>query len=90
MHYACIMRTTLTIDDHLLAAARRRAQDRGQTLGQVVEDALRLELSAPSVAAPPAVPVLRGGGGLRPGVDGTSNRALREALDAGTELVDLR
>lgn len=90
MHYPRIMRTTLAVDDHLLTAAKRRARERGQTLGQVVEDALRRELSAPHPAAPGAVPVFRGGGGLRPGVDATSNRALREALDADLSLSDLR
>ena len=90
MQYSCIMRTTLAVDDHLLAAAKRRARERGQTLGQVVEDALRRELSAPTAATPGAVPVFRGGGGLRPGVDATSNRALREALDADLGLAHLR
>jgi hypothetical protein len=90
MQYACTMRTTVAVDDHLLVAARRLAQERGQTLGQVVEDALRRELSAPSGAAPLPVPVFRGGGGLRPGVDATSNRALREALDSGLDLPSLR
>jgi len=84
------MRTTLAVDDHLLTAARRRARERGQTLGQVVEDALRRELSAPPADAAPSVPVLRGGDGLRPGVDVTSNRALRQALDEGLDLPDLR
>jgi len=84
------MRTTLAIDDHLLMAAKRRARERGQTLGQVVEDALRRELSAPRAVVPGAVPVFRGGGGLRPGVDATSNRALHEALDADLGLPYLR
>lgn len=85
------MRTTVAIDDHLLDGARRRARERGQTLGQVIEDALRRELTTPTSAAPaPEVPVFKGGGGVRPGVDLTSNRALREALDAGTEPSALR
>ncbi len=84
------MRTTLAVDDHLLVAAKRRARERGQTLGQVVEDALRRELSTPTPATPDAVPVFRGGGGLRPGVDATSNRALREALDADLGLAYLQ
>lgn len=84
------MRTTVSVDDQLLIAAKRRAQERGQTLGQVVEDALRRELSAPASADPPTVPVFRGRGGLRPGVDLTSNRALREVLDEGLELDTVR
>jgi Arc/MetJ family transcription regulator len=84
------MRTTVTVDDQLLAAARRRARERGETLGQVVEDALRRELAEPDPTEPPEVPVFRGGDGPVPGVDLTSNRAVREALDRGVELDDLR
>jgi len=85
------MRTTLAVDDQLLRAAKRRARERGQTLGQLVEDALRRELTpaaAPTAAVP--VPIFRGRGGPHPGIDATSNRALREALDADRELSDLR
>ncbi len=84
------MRTTVAADDHLLLAAKRLAQERGQTLGRVVEDALRHELSAPTGASPPNVPVFSGGDGIRPGVDVSSNRALREALDADLDLPELR
>jgi hypothetical protein len=86
----CIMRTTLRVNDHLLAAAKRRARDRGQTLGQVVEDALRREFAAPAEVEQVAVPVFRGGGGPLPGIDLTSNRAVREVLDQGVELDALR
>ncbi len=85
------MRTTISVDDHLLDGAKRRARERGQTLGQLIEDALRRELATPTSAGPaPEVPVFKGGGGVRPGVDVSSNRALGEALDAGTELTALR
>ncbi len=85
------MRTTVSIDDELLAAAKRRARVRGVTLGAVVEAALRRELSAspPATKAPP-LPVFRGGSGPRPGLDLTSNRALHEALDAELDLDRLR
>jgi hypothetical protein len=81
------MRTTVTISDELLAAAKRRARERGQTLGDVVDAALRRELNelGPNAERPP-VPVFRGGTGPRPGVDLTSNRALHEILDEGLEL----
>jgi hypothetical protein len=76
------MRTTLSISDELLTAAKRLAQERGQTLGQVVEAALRRELAIPRQRGErPAVPVFRGGTGPRPGVDLTSNRSLHEVLD---------
>jgi hypothetical protein len=84
-----IMRTTLSISDELLAAAKRRARERGQTLGAFVDGALQRELSDahPPGKAPP-VPVFRGGTGPRPGIDLSSNRALLEALDDGIELDD--
>ncbi|MGB2711496.1 MAG: CopG family transcriptional regulator [Conexibacter sp.] len=85
------MRTTLSISDELLAAAKRRARERGQTLGDVVDAALQRELNdaGPAQTAPP-VPVFRGGSGPRPGIDLSSNRALLEALDEGVELDDRR
>lgn len=81
------MRTTISISDELLAAAKRRARERGQTLGDVVDSALQRELSGADVARPPpAVPVFREGTGPRPGLDLTSNRALIQALDEGADL----
>jgi len=80
----CIMRTTLSISDELLKAAKRRARERGQTLGQLIDAALQRELNAgPQPGTAPAVPVFRGGTGPRPGIDLRSNRALHEALDDG-------
>ncbi|HUA73328.1 MAG TPA: hypothetical protein VL988_01060 [Solirubrobacteraceae bacterium] len=84
------MRTTVTVDDHLLLAAKRRARERGQTLGQVVEDALRRELAGSSQGEPIEVPVFRGGDGPLPGVDLRSNRALGELLDRDAEITGLR
>ena len=77
-----IMRTTVSISDELLAAAKRRARERGQTLGDVVDAALRRELAEPRPRGErPPVPVFRGGTGPRPGIDLTSNRELQEVLD---------
>jgi hypothetical protein len=81
------MRTTVSISDELLAAAKRRARERGQTLGDVLDAALRRELSQPDRRGDrPSVPVFRGGAGPRPGIDLSSNRALHEALDDGLEI----
>ena len=81
------MRTTVSIDEQLLATARERARSQGQTLGQFVEDALRRELAVTERRGlRPVVPVYRSGTGPRPGLDLTSNRALLEALDEGLEL----
>lgn len=38
------MRTTLTIPDDVLAAARQRAEDTGQTIGDALADLARLGL----------------------------------------------
>lgn len=84
------MRTTLSIADELLASAKIRAHERGKTLGALVEDALRRELAVDYDAPRPEVPIFRGGNGLRPGVDLTSNRALYELLDEGVPFEKLR
>jgi hypothetical protein len=80
-----IMRTTVAVDDHLLAAAKRRARERGQTLGQMIEGALRRELIERVPAEPVAVPVFRRGKGPLPGVDLRPNSVLREVLDRGAD-----
>lgn len=86
-----IMRTTLAIDDELLAAAKRRALERGVTMGSVVEEALRRELARqPSTGGAPQVPVFTRGTGHLPGVELGSNRALQEILDDGLDLGRLR
>ncbi|MCL2090079.1 MAG: type II toxin-antitoxin system VapB family antitoxin [Micrococcales bacterium] len=76
------MRTTVSIDDSLLAAAKQRAQQRQTTLGACIEDALRLLLTepAPSSSHPVTLPTM-GGRGFRPGIDPTSNRSMLDALD---------
>jgi hypothetical protein len=85
------MRTTVSIADELLESAKRRAKERGKTLGALVEDALRRELAVNYESADrPPVPIFRGGNGLRPGVDLTSNRALYELLDEGVPFEKLR
>ena len=47
------MRTTLVLDDRLLRLARRRAVERGLTLSDLVNEALRSVLTMPS--AKPAI-----------------------------------
>ena len=85
------MRTTVNIDDERLTAARDRARERGTTLGQLLEDALRRSVAAEATTkVGPPIPVFRGGTGLRPGVDLSSNRAIYELLDEGVELDKLR
>ncbi|MGI8624397.1 MAG: antitoxin, partial [Solirubrobacteraceae bacterium] len=71
----------------LLAAAKRRARERGLTLGELVEEALRVEAARwRERAAGPPLPVFKGKLGVKPGVDLTSNRATHEFLDEGVPL----
>ena len=64
------MRTTVRLDDDLLAAVKRLALETGRTLTAVIEDALRRELGRRDVTdgGRPELPTFRGEG-LLPGVD---------------------
>lgn len=63
------------------------AAQRGQTLGQFVEESVRQRIVAPEASASPVeLPVFRGGNGMRPGIDPSSNRALYDALDDSGDL----
>jgi hypothetical protein len=85
-----IMRTTVNIDAELLETARIRARERGITLGQFLEDAVRRSVAAEQAGEKaPVVPVFSYGGGLRPGVDLSSNRAIYELLDEGLDIDQL-
>lgn len=86
------MRTTIRIDDELYRRVKQRAAATGRTVGDVIADAVRLALDGPGSAAehePLDLPVFHGTGVL-PGVDLTSNAALREAMDEGVPLDALR
>jgi len=86
-----IMRTTVRIDDDLYRRAKADAARRGQTVGQLMEDALRAALrrSSPVPTELPALPVF-GGSGTMPGVDLGDSRALTDLMDAGSDLDALR
>jgi Arc/MetJ family transcription regulator len=90
MHYARIMRTTVSIDDELLESARLRARQTGRTLGEVVEDALRRELSRQTDEHRVELPVFTRGTGPAPGLDLRSNASLYRVLDDAAELNSLR
>ena len=76
------MRTTVRLDDDLLASAKRAAIERGTTLTAVIEDALRRTLGpeAPRRRRPVSLPTFRGDG-LRPGVDLDDTAVLLDLLD---------
>ena len=76
------MKTTLDINDQLLANAKVLAARQRTSLTRLIEEGLQMRLRAQ--AAPPRgkprLPVFKGRGGLVAGVDPLSNKALLEAL----------
>lgn len=79
--YLC-MRTTLDIDDRLLAAARRRAAERGTTLTAFVEHALAATLAGrPEHDKPYALQWKTHAGRTLPGVDVTDRDRLYERME---------
>lgn len=77
------MRTTVSIADEVLRDARVRAAEEGRTLGELITEALRERLARRSgeQAREHFVAVTAGKGGTLPGVDITSNAAVRDLLD---------
>jgi len=75
------MRTTVRLDEHLLAQAKRHAAESGRTLTAVIEEALRESLARRNVRTKSKLVRLKTvkGGGLRTRVD----------LDDGALLLDL-
>lgn len=77
------MRTTISIDDEILAEAKVIAARSGRTLSDVVEDALR-EARARRATTPGSRELelkTFDGGGTRAGVDLNSNAALLDLMD---------
>lgn len=77
------MRTTVTIDDHLLEEVKLLAVRQGRTMGSVLEDAVRLLLERSETSGRRAVHVrvFEGQLGLQPGVDLEDRDALYDLLD---------
>jgi hypothetical protein len=80
------MRTTLSIDDQLLREAKQVALYRGCTLGEVVEQSLRLSLST-QLKRPgkdPFLPIKTyGEGGVQAGVDLSNSVDLLDRMENG-------
>jgi hypothetical protein len=78
------MRTTIDIDDALLAEAERVAAGTGRSLAAVVEAALRESLHRNDRSGVQTIdlPVF-GEGGLQPGVDLDDSAALHELMEQG-------
>ena len=85
------MRTTVRIDDDLYRRVKQRAAAERRTVASVIEDAVRVGMAEPeSQAVDRFVLVPTGEGGLQPGVELSSNAALREILDEGLDVDMLR
>jgi hypothetical protein len=77
------MKTTLNLNDQLLADAKALAAQQRTSLTRLIEEGLRLRLLATTAPAPRRqvrLPVFKGRGGLVKGVNALSNKALLEAL----------
>ena len=81
--YASRVKTTLDINDRLLAEAKALAARQRTTLTRLVEEGLRLRLQAQQAATPARapLPVYPGEGGLVAGIDPRSNKSLLQAAD---------
>jgi hypothetical protein len=77
------MRTTVTIDDALLAQAKRVAAETGRSLSAVVDDALKESLNRREENAHRSTTVVLPtfDGRLLPGIDLDNSAALRDVMD---------
>ena len=78
------MKTTLDINDTLLANAKALAARKRTSLTRLIEEGLQLRLRSShgaSTAGKRKIPVFKGRGGLVAGLNPSSNKALLEAAD---------
>jgi hypothetical protein len=81
------MKTTLDLNDSLLANAKAFAAQQRTSLTRLIEEGLQLRLRSVPGAVKVArrkIPVFKGRGGLVPGLDGCSNKSLLEAAESDT------
>ena len=81
------MKTTLDIDDTLLASAKTLAARQRTSLTRLIEEGLQLRLRSartPVTASKRKIPVFKGRGGLVAGLNPISNKALMDAADDDT------
>jgi ribbon-helix-helix CopG family protein len=75
----CHMKTTLNIDDTVMAQLKREAARQGRTMSEMVETALRLMFRSQRKQAPlPPLPTFRSGGAL---LDIADRDALYDAME---------
>jgi hypothetical protein len=77
------MRTTLRLDDDLLAQTKKLALETGRTFTEVVEHSLRMTLARrrETQSKKPIKLHTCGGKGLQPGVDLRTNATLEDLMD---------
>ena len=81
------MKTTLDLNDQLLADAKALAAQQRTSLTRLIEEGLQLRLRAQLNPAPSGrlrLPLFKGRGGLVKGVNPLSNKALLGAVDDDT------
>ena len=85
------MRTTINIAEQLYRDAKARAASTGQTVSEVIEDAVREALRPTASDPPPVAPLpVFGGSGVLAGIDVTDSGSLLDAMDDGIGLDALR
>ncbi|MDP2751302.1 MAG: DUF6364 family protein [Rhodocyclaceae bacterium] len=78
------MKTTLDINDSLLANAKALAAQQQTSLTRLIEEGLQLRLRSSHAATKPKkqkIPVFKGRGGLVAGLNPSSNKAMLDAAD---------
>jgi hypothetical protein len=77
------MKTTLDLNDQLLADAKVMAAQQRTSLTRLIEEGLQLRLRAKASRgrARGRLPVFKGHGGLLAGIDARSNKSLLAAVD---------
>ena len=83
----CCMRTTIRIDDQLLAQTKQMAAKTGKTLTAVIEDALRETLARQEEhirREPIKLPVVQGEG-VQAGVDLDDSAALLDLMESAND-----
>ena len=82
--YHQAVKTTLNLNDQLVADAKAMAAQQRTSLTRLIEEGLQLRLRAQASPVKPGrarLPVFKGRGGLVAGVNPLSNKSLLDALD---------
>ena len=74
------MRTTITLDDHLLAQLKKRASESGTSVSRLIEQAIRLLMQAP--------PFRSARGGFRLVTFGAGGRFSKRNIDKTSALLE--